>query len=177
MIDENNQEEPEVEEIPDLKEETQEGEEETDWKAEALKLKGIAQRYKTRLDKVKVVPDEPKLQAKPEPAKEPTVSIADLHALRNVHEDDIAEVQEYAKFKNLSIKEALNSSVVKTLLAEKEEMRKTAEAANTKITRRSPQKPSEEQALSDFESGKIPEDPAEAARLRFLQRKNSIKKN
>ena len=49
----------------------------------------------------------------------------------NVHTDDIAEVVEYARFKGISISEALKSTVVRGLLSEKEEFRKSEEVANT----------------------------------------------
>jgi hypothetical protein len=173
---------PEVEEIPDLQEETPEGEEDTtDWKAEALKLHGIAKRYKTRLDKVKVVPDEPKPEVKPEPkpepAKEQGLSTVDTIAIikADVPAEDIPEVENYAKFRGISISEALKTTVIKTLLAEKKEQRETAEATNTRTTRRSPSKLTEEQVLEKAEKGEYPQDPAELAKSRTAKLRSKIK--
>lgn len=104
-----------------------------------------------------------------EPAKQ-ELSTVDIYALHGakVHLDDIPEVESYAKFKGVSIAEALKSSVIKTMLSEREEMRKTAEATNTNRARKGPSTVSDEQKLAEYEAGKIPDDPAEAAKMRHL---------
>ena len=92
----------------------------------------------------------------------------DLIALMNakVAEDDIDEVVEYAKFKNISVAEALKTSVVKTSLREKAEQRRTAEATNTGPTRSGTAKVSEEVLLEKArKSGEIPENDADLDRL------------
>ena len=99
---------------------------------------------------------------------EPVVSIADIHALRNVHDDDIAEVQEYAEFKGISIKEALKTSVVKTLLAEHEEFRKIASAANTGSSKRGTSNITDEALLASATKGALPTDDEGIARLAKL---------
>lgn len=67
------------------------------------------------------------------------LSQKDLYALmtNKVHEDDIDEVVEYAKLKNLPVAEALKSGVIKAILKEKEEIRNTAAVTNTGVTRKS----------------------------------------
>lgn len=68
MINEDNQPEDVLEELP---EEPEEGQEDTtDWKALAEKNQGIAKRYKTKLDKLSEKPkEEPKEEAKSEEKK------------------------------------------------------------------------------------------------------------
>lgn len=62
-----------------------------------------------------------------------TLTYRDTIALTNakVHADDVDEVVEYARFKKISIAEALESNVIKNSLSEKAEQRKTADATNT----------------------------------------------
>ncbi len=66
-----------------------------------------------------------------------SLSTKDFYALNkaNVPEEDVDDVLEYAKFKKITVLEALNSSVVKATLAEKAETRRTAQATNTRQTR------------------------------------------
>ena len=73
---------------------------------------------------------KPKAEVKAEPPKE-GLSGEEALVLMGAgvtHIEDISEVQNYAKFKGISISEALKDSVVKTLLSDKAEKRKTAEA-------------------------------------------------
>jgi len=111
-----------------------------------------------------------KAEVKPE-AQKVSMSNHDFLALVNakIHEDDIVEVEDYAKFKGISIAEALKISTVKTLLAEKEEMRKVANATNTGNARRSSTKPSSDTVLSNARSGKET-DPEAVAEARMAER-------
>lgn len=70
-------------------------------------------------------------------ADDASMSTKDFYALNkaNVPEEDVDDVLEYAKFKGISVQDALKSSVVKATLAEKSETRRTAQATNTKGTR------------------------------------------
>lgn len=99
--------------------------------------------------------------------KEEGLSTKDTIAIMNakVHEDDIDEVVEYARFKKIPVSEALKASVIKASLAEKTENRKTAEVANMGAARRSATKPSDEEILSKARGGEFPEDDADIARL------------
>ena len=79
-------------------------------------------------------------KAKPPVDKEDSdvsLSTKDFYALNkaNVPEEDVDDVLEYAKFKNIPVADALKSSVVKATLAEKAEVRRTAQATNTRQTR------------------------------------------
>lgn len=111
----------------------------------------------------------------PPTEKQEGISAMDAMALMNAkvtEEEDINEVVEYAKFKNISISEALKASTVKTILAERTETRKTAQAANTGNARRGSSKLSDEQVLTNAEQGKYPDDPEALAEARMNARKN-----
>jgi hypothetical protein len=84
-------------------------------------------------------------------------------AKSDVHEDDIDEVLEWAKFKNISVADAHKS--LKPALEIKAEQRKTAEAANISAVRRGPTKASEETLLDNARAGKLPDTEAEIERL------------
>lgn len=88
--------------------------------------------------KTKDTPEQETSEPKAEPKGESKdLTSKDTIALINakVHEDDIDEVVEYAKFKGTSVSEVLKSSVIKGLLTERSEHRATAEATNTGKTR------------------------------------------
>lgn len=70
-------------------------------------------------------------------ADDASLSTKDFYALNkaNVPEEDVDDVLEYARFKNIPVADALKSSVVKATLAEKAEVRRTAQATNTRSTR------------------------------------------
>jgi hypothetical protein len=92
------------------------------------------------------------------------LSIKDAKAIQDIHEDDVEDVVEWAKFKKISIAEAKKSDHIKTLLKEKEEQRKTAAASNTGIARRSSVKLSDAEVVERASKGEFPEDPAVLAR-------------
>lgn len=68
-------------------------------------------------------------------------------AQANVPADDLDEVSDYAKFKGISLAEALKSNYIKSTLKEKAEERKSAETANTGTARKSSSKASGEALL------------------------------
>jgi hypothetical protein len=131
-----------------------------DWKAEALKQKEIAQNQKIRAEKAE------KGNKKP-PTAPSVTSTKDLLALMEakVSDEDIEEVEDYAKYKGISISEALKSSTVKTLLAERREKRDVANATNTGSARRSPSKQSDDVLISKASKGEMPESSEDIARL------------
>lgn len=118
--------------------------------------------------------EEPGTQEKPV-VKNDSLSSKDLIAIAkaDIHEDDIDEVVEYAKFKNISVAEALKSSVVKTMLSESSEIRKSAEATNTSKVRKGSTKVSDEALLEKLSKGDIPEDKDSAERLFWARRGRS----
>jgi len=64
-------------------------------------------------------------------------SVRDILALKDadVSADDLDEVQKYAKYEGITIAEALQSKTLKTILAERREERRTAQATETKSPR------------------------------------------
>lgn len=105
-----------------------------------------------------------------QPKAEPTgaLSSKDLIALMkgDVHEDDVDEVVDYAKFKKISIAEALKSTVIRASLDEKREQRKTAEATNVGRTRSGNVRNSEETLLGKArKTGEIPDNRDDLDRM------------
>ena len=129
-------------------------------------LKAQKDHWKTKANK----PEKPveKVESKSD------LSIKDAIALVNakVHEDDLSEVEDYAKFKKISIQEALKSSTVKTLLAEKEAMRTTANVTNTGTARKSSTKIADDVLYSKALKGEMPESDDDMKRLIDFRRRN-----
>lgn len=137
----------------------------------ATKAEELANNYKTRAEKA-----EGKLKGKNGEVETPKTT-GDLTPLdtialmkADVHEDDIADIVDYAKFKNISVSEALKSSVVKTTLSEKSETRKTADATNTGNARRGAAKVSGETLVENLKEGKVPDSKEENEDLFWARR-------
>lgn len=151
--------------------ETDESSEESiDWKAEALKYKEIANDQRGRAERLEQKfkkTETPKVA----PKKSSDLSTLDIIAISkaNIDTEDVEEVVEYARFKGISVSEALKSPVIKTTLSQKEEMRKTAQATSTGSTRRGSSMVSDEKLLSDAKKGILPESDADIERLAKLQ--------
>lgn len=123
------------------------------------KAEELADNYKVRAEKAEKKAKEAKVETKVEP-KSDGLSSKDTIAIINakVHEDDIDEVMEYARFKKISISEALQSSVIKASLAERQEHRSTAQATNTGKARSGSSKLSGEAVLDKArKTGELPE--------------------
>lgn len=58
------------------------------------------------------------------------LSLKDIRALQDVHDDDVDQVTDYAKFKSISVAEAKKDPVIQSFLKTKTEERKIAEATN-----------------------------------------------
>jgi hypothetical protein len=116
------------------------------------------------------------IKNKKEPPQSPNgLSTADIIALAkaDIADEDIDEVLEWAKFKKISVSDALKSSSIKATLSEKAEERKSAQAVHTTGGRRAGGTISDERLLADAEKGIMPdsvEDIARIARLKFLKR-------
>ncbi len=108
---------------------------------------------------------------KKEGGEESNLSLKDQLALSQsgVSPDDLDEIVDFAKFKKISLTEALKSPTMKTILAEKAEERRTAAATQTKGAR-GVQKPSGEDLLAHAErTGEVP-DTDEGMKDLFLAR-------
>jgi hypothetical protein len=105
-------------------------------------------------------------------AQDGELSSTDLYALLKggVEQEDIPEIQDYAKLKGISITEALKAPIVKTILNEKEEMRKTAQATHVGASKKGGNKLSDDALLRMAEKGEIPESSEDMARLFRLRK-------
>jgi len=88
----------------------------------------------------------------------------------NVHDDDLDEVIEFAKFKGISVSEAMNNDVVKTILSNNVEFRKTANTANTANARKGAQKVSGDTLKANLSKGEVPSTPEESEALYWARR-------
>lgn len=100
----------------------------------------------------------------PEGTKEPvgdesTLSVKDSAVLleNKIPTDDWDEVVEYAKFKGIDVKEAINNPVVKSTLKEKAEERASAGAVNTKNKKRGGSKTDGDKIWAKASKGQWPE--------------------
>lgn len=75
----------------------------------------------------------------------------------NIHEDDVNEVIEYARFKKIKIRDAVKDPTLKAILDRRVEERTTAAAANTKGGQRGTSKKSPESLLAEARRGNMPE--------------------
>ena len=125
---------------------------------------------------------EPKLEPKPEVKEEPeaeqglTSKDVLYLAKADVHEDDIDTVLEWAKFKNISVKDAHGE--LKGVLATKAEERRSAQVTQTKGARGA-SAPTAEDLLSQASKGQLPEtdEGIEALAAAEMQMKlNKLKK-
>lgn len=141
---------------------------ETEKPQETLEAKRA--RLKRQLDKVDRklgTTDAPKPKVEPQTSKQDGFSIKDVMALSkaNVSEDDVEIVEKYAKFEGISITEALKTTAVKAILAEKSEQRNVAEATNVSNARRGATQVSDDALLSAAAAGKLPESDEDIKRL------------
>lgn len=82
-----------------------------------------------------------------------TIALAKVDAT----EEDIDEIMSHAKYKKISVREALKTPYIKSYLSEQAEFRKTAAATNTGGSRRPAPKATDDVLLSNLSEGKIPE--------------------
>ena len=129
------------------------------------KAKELAENYKIRAEKA----EKAKQPARAETA---TVSLQDQYALlqANVALEDLDEVQEYAKFKKITIADALKSQTLKAILAEKKEQRDSAAAANISASKRTTGKVTDDAILSKASKGELPQSQDELERLFKLRK-------
>lgn len=106
------------------------------------------------------------------------LSSTDVYVLMEakVPSDDIDDVVDYARMKGISLKEALASNVVKTILKDKVDERNAAEATSTKLRTRTTSKPmgGESYLEKASKTGELPEsddDFDKLAEARMKQRK------
>jgi len=135
---------------------------------EKTKAEELANNYKARAEKAE---GKIKEQSEGLSAKD-----ALLLAKANVNLEDVDEVVEYAQFKKIPIAEALKSSILKGMLAEREEQRKTAQATATGRQQQQAGTESEASILAKASGGQVPDDEAGIARLTEARINQKLKK-
>ena len=99
--------------------------------AEFSKLETEKSNQKIRAEKAEALAKQLKKPAgESEAPKTPELNLKDIRALQDVHDDDVDELVEYAKFKGISIAEVKKNPVIQAHLKVKAEERTTAEATN-----------------------------------------------
>lgn len=129
-------------------------EDENDLEAENAKLKKAYEDQKRRAE----IAESKVKSVKPVTTQtNSTLTVKDGFALAkaNVNDEDIDDVLEYANFKKISVADALKSSVVKSLLAEKEEFRTSQQASTSSTTRRATPKITDDTILENARQGKL----------------------
>lgn len=162
---------PELEEVEETEEvtETETEEEAIDWEARAKKAEAAIIKAK---EKHKAAPKEAQVVER-EVSK---LSIFDQKAIFNADidtQEDLDEIMDYASRKNISVADALKSTVIKATLAENAEIRKSAMAVNTVTGRRTSGTVTDAQLMADASKGRMPdsaEDIARLARMRFIKK-------
>ena len=146
--------------------------------AEKVKADELAKNYKIRAEKAEKATPK-KADAEPEPAKKSEeYSLQDIRALSDVHDDDVQEVVDFAKFKGISITEAKKNSTIQVLLKNKEEERKSDQAKHTGGGGKATSKTNDESLLNEAMEGKPPVDDAGIDRVvkaRLEKKVNDIK--
>lgn len=129
----------------------------------ARKNEELATNYKIRAEKA----EKSKGEHHESTPTNDSIPQKDLIALlkANVEEEDIQEVLDYSKLKNISVSEALKSSVVKSILSEKNEERQTASITATGNIRKGVNKPTGSALLERASKGEMPESDEDMAAL------------
>lgn len=139
---------------------------------EAAKAKELADNYKIRAEKAeRRTPEE----STPKTGLSQTDMI--LLARAEIHEDDIEEVLEYAKYKKIPVKDALKSTVIRSILAERNEERKTSDATAVGSKRQGSKPSSGSELLSDAIAGKVPQSDDEIERLAEARFRSKTRRN
>lgn len=169
IIDSQNDNEQEVEVVEVAEEESEEPEE-------------YSEREKQYYARIKKLEQELKEKdvVKPEVVKKANsdnkLSTFDLLALQKANietEEDLDEVTRWAGYNNITVAEALKSEVLKTVLANNTEVRRSAMAVNTGTTRRAGNGSiSDDRLMADAQKGIMPESSDDIGRLARLRLQN-----
>lgn len=149
-------------------------EESVDWEAKAKKAEELAKNYKIRAEKA-----EQEAKKKPVETETPKndLSLKDYKALSDIHDDDVDDVVEWAKFKKITIAEAKQSDHIQALLKDKSEKRQVAGATNTGSSKRVNTQNTGNEVLAKFEkTGQLPESDKDMELLAKAQFDRKIRK-
>lgn len=137
-----------------------------DIRARLAKAEELANNYKIRAEKAEKKSKDAPVQ-RTSSQKDEGLSTMDIIALSkaNLEQEDMAEVLDFAKYKGITVSEALKSNQIKATLQLNAELRNTAAATNTGGAKRSSGKVSDEALMSSASKGNIPENDDEMDRL------------
>lgn len=123
----------------------------------------LANNYKIRAEKA----EKGNKAYKPETKNSAGLTSKDTIAIikADIPEEDIDEVLDYAKYKGISVSEALRTDAMRATLGIKAEQRSMANAANTGGGRRGTAKISEAVLLHQASQGFVPDNDEDIARL------------
>lgn len=152
------------------------GDDKKDWKK-------IAENYKIRAEKAeKENKNKKQGSSKPNSNSDQSnrLSDEDMYVLleNKVPSADFKDVVEYARFKKISVEEALRSNVVKVMLSDKAEIRKTAQASQSGSQRRQSGRASDQSLMENARKGQFPDNDADIERLakaRIASKKKRLK--
>lgn len=141
-------------------------------KSRLAKAEELVNNYKIRAEKAEKRTEKTEV-SKVAPKKQSDLSAIDIIAISkaNIEAEDVEDVLDYAKFKGISLAEALKSPVVKATLTQKEELRKTAQATSTGTSRRGSASITDSQLMANAEKGIMPESDEDFKRLAALRMK------
>lgn len=97
--------------------------------------------------------------------KESDYSLQDIRALSDVHDEDVAEVVEFAKFKGISITEAKKHPVISALIETNKEFRATEAAKNSGKGKQGTSRTTDAELVEQAASGNLPDDDEGITRL------------
>lgn len=142
----------------------------------AKKADEIALNQKIRAEKAEQELKKAKPAGGEEPPKKEELSLKDIRALQDVHDDDVEHITDYAKFKKISIAEAKKLPEMQAYLKTRGEERQSAEAAHTGGGGGGSSKPSSEALMEKARKGDLPESDDEIKRLMEAKRKEMARK-
>jgi len=143
--------------------------------------KALYENQKVRAEKAeKALKTKPETKETPKQEEDTTsknesqMSLKDIRALNDVHDDDVDDILDYAEYKKISPAEAKKTPAMTSLLGAKAEERKTAEAANVGGSKKGSSKISVSDLVRRAETkGELPESDADLDRM--LEDRYSIK--
>ena len=148
------------------------GEENSETNEELEKANKIADNQRIRAEKAERELKQVKSQVLPEKTPQP-MSLQDIRALQDIHDEQVESIVDYAKFKGVSILEAKKTPEMQALIKSGEEARAAAAAINVDKTGRGSTAPTDEDILALDAKGELSEEDipkAAAARLRQKQK-------
>ena len=125
-----------------------------DLKARLKKAEEIEENQRIRAEKA----EKARKMAPKETTKQNDMSLKDIRALQDVHDDDVDDILDYAKYKGVSPAEAKKMPAMQAILKAKDEERRVAMATNTNSGKRGTAQLSDERVLQDFRQGNVSED-------------------